>query len=265
MSGEMRVLAEGSHSRVADAFLLVARDAETYAALRDLAGGLPEQSAEFFRTQAVVAAFLGTRRTGGYSVQIERAADGGVRVSESSPPADAMTTQALTSPFKVVSVSLGESETLLIQAAGAWEIMMRPYRVASGEFTMSGGIAGRAEQFQIEGELRVLRHGQLATFIFSLKSKERASERRLNGAATGIVQANGHVNIGRLGAGSFVEMPRSALRAAGQFAGNEDSLRLTLTSLPSMIADGFSGQGSLSATATAPAPPRSGANEGVLM
>ncbi len=55
----VRVLAEGEQSRVDDAFVAVARDAETYTALRELAGQLPELNADFFKTNAVIAAFLG--------------------------------------------------------------------------------------------------------------------------------------------------------------------------------------------------------------
>lgn len=72
-AGDIRVLAEGSQARVADKSIVVARDAESYNALRrDLGSRLPELSADFFRTNRVVATFLGTRRTGGDSVDIAR-------------------------------------------------------------------------------------------------------------------------------------------------------------------------------------------------
>lgn len=53
VGGGVRVLAESAQSRVDDAFVAVARDAETYTALRELAGQLPELNADFFTTNAL--------------------------------------------------------------------------------------------------------------------------------------------------------------------------------------------------------------------
>src|SRR5215210_7748884 len=86
VNSELKVLGQGAHNRVRESFVAVARDAETYQELRRLDDNLPILDADAFNHMAVVAAFLGQRRTGGYSVQITRAADGTVRIIESSPP-----------------------------------------------------------------------------------------------------------------------------------------------------------------------------------
>ena len=266
LSNGLQVLAEGSHSRVSDAFIAVVRDVETYRALRALTNQGPEMfSGQFFRENAVVAAFLGTRRTGGYGVRITRGADGVVSVSEVRPPPDAITTQAITSPFRVVVVPVGMDSPVAVNAGGAWQQMSRPYRISQGEFSMSGGIDGRLERFQIEGEIRIMRQSQLATFAFALRSRGGARERTLTGFVTGRVEPNGRVLFPSLNPGTFVDQPTPLLSMVGQFESEESSFR-TLEFMShhrtyrggrsQETADGFTGQGSLNAVATAPAPPR---------
>ena len=60
---KMQQLSAGIHSTIAESFVLVARDLETYNLLRGTVKSLPDQSAEFFDSHAVVAIFLGTRPT----------------------------------------------------------------------------------------------------------------------------------------------------------------------------------------------------------
>jgi hypothetical protein len=259
VKGEIKVLAEGGYSQVNDAFVAVARDAETYAAIRELAKGLPEMSADFFQHNAVVAAFLGQRRTGGYGVRITRAADGKVQLEQDSPAKGSMTTQALSAPFKIVSVPTGESDfrfenTLSLEIGAAWQAAMRPYRVSAGEFRMFGGFAAHSESFGLTGDLRVMRAGSLATFVFDLKSSGGKKARVLQEVASGLVQKNNQVLINYLEAGTLVDRPRSALRAQGSFTGREDGISLAFDSLPSNISDGYGGEGKLEAAATAPAP-----------
>src|ERR1700682_3518686 len=64
--GEMKVLAEGYHSAIINSFVAVVRDAEAYAALVKLDGNLRKLDEDFFKSNAVIAAFLGERKTGGY-------------------------------------------------------------------------------------------------------------------------------------------------------------------------------------------------------
>ena len=256
VSGNIKVLAEGGYSSVADPFLAVARDGVTYAALREMARGLPEMNDDSFKTAAVVAAFLGQRRTGGYSVAITEGADGVVHVTQNSPPRGALTAQVLTAPFKIVSVPAGTDAPLTIDLDGPWRSSTRPYRVTTGEFTMSGGIAGGAEKFQLRGDILIMRQGKLATLIFDLKSEGGARSRALKGLATGVVQTDGHITIANLDAGTLVDHPHSALRASGTFTAGEDKVSLAFEPLPSHVSDGYEGRGHLDAAATAPPPPK---------
>ncbi|MBA3806144.1 MAG: hypothetical protein H0X14_10585 [Acidobacteria bacterium] len=121
---------------------------------------------------------------------------------------------------------------------------------------MSGGFAGRSENFRLEGSFNVMREGSLATFIYDLKSAGGTKARELKEATTGIVKGNGEVSLARFNAGSLVEPPVNLLGAKGQLTKNESDLTLTFESLPSTIADGYQGKGRLTATATAPPPPK---------
>jgi PrcB C-terminal len=262
VKGEITVLAEGAYGKITDTFVVVARDAETYAALREFAmNSLPDLSADYFRTNIVVAAFLGRRNTGGYSVQIRRVADNRLRVSSASPPKDAMTTQALTAPFKIVSVAVDENRSFAVELEPLWTNEMRPFRLTSGDFTTGGGFAGRFEKLQLAGDIRISRLGPLATLVFDLKGTGGRKERLLQNVATGLVAAGGELGNAVVDAGSLVDFPRSPLGLKGSFGANEDKLSLKFESLPSNVNDGYGGQGKLEATATAPPPKKRPAND----
>ncbi|HEX8491641.1 MAG TPA: protease complex subunit PrcB family protein [Pyrinomonadaceae bacterium] len=256
VNDEVKILAGGAYGKVNDAFVAVVRDVETYAAVRELINDLPQTDADFFKKNIVVAAFLGQRRTGGYGVEIALAENNRLRVSSTSPPAGSMTTQALTAPFKVVSIPDLEHRSLTIEIGPAWNNETRPYRVSSGEFMTGGGFGGRIERLQLAGDIRVSRLGKLATFIFDLKSSGGTKPRVLQNAATGIVGTDSSISGAVVDPGTLVDFPRSALAVKGSFAQNEDKLSLSFESLPSNVADGFSGQGKLEAAATAPPPPK---------
>lgn len=256
VNDEVKILAEGTYGKVTDAFVAVARDGEAYAALRELVSNLPQVEADFFKKNIVVAAFLGQRRTGGYGVRIVLSDNNQLSVSSTSPPAGSMTTQALTAPFKVVSVPDLEHRSLSIEIGTAWNTETRPYRVSSGEFITGGGFAGRSEKLQLAGDIRVSRLGKLATFVFDVKSSGGTNARSLRNVATGIVGAGGSISGAVVDPGTLVDFPRSALGIKGSFQGNEDKLSLSFESLPSNVADGYSGQGKLEALATAPPPPK---------
>lgn len=256
VSDEVKVLAGGAYGKVNDAFVAVARDAETYAALRELVDGLPQVDADFFKKNIVVAAFLGQRRTGGYGVEMMLAENNRLRVSSTSPPAGSMTTQALTAPFKVVSVPDLEHRSLAVEIGPAWNEETRPYRIASGEFMTGGGFAGRIERLQLAGDIRVSRLGKLVTFVFDVKSTGGTKPRSLQNTATGVVGADGSIGGAAVDAGTLVDFPRSALGIKGNFRENEAKLSLSFESLPSNVNDGYSGQGKLEAAATAPPPPK---------
>src|SRR5438876_7873123 len=111
-NSDIKVLAEGSHSEVTSAFVAVVRDEQVYARLRKVATGLPELQEDFFKRQAAIAAFMGERNTGGYSVQITRSADDSIHLAAMSPPGDAMVAQVITTPFKLVAVPANRSLSL---------------------------------------------------------------------------------------------------------------------------------------------------------
>jgi hypothetical protein len=143
VNNDLKVLAEGGFSRVADTLLIVARDADVYAALRaEAAPNLPEMSADFSSRMPSLP-LSGTRRTGGYAVEISRMANDAVRVSATSPEGGGMSAQVISSPYKIVIVPLASAdENLSLEVGDVWKSSMRPYRVTDGKFTMSGGIAG---------------------------------------------------------------------------------------------------------------------------
>lgn len=255
VNDEIKILAGGAYGKITDAFVAVVRDVETYAALRELVDNLPQLNPDFFKQNIVVAAFLGQRNTGGYSVQIKRT-ENRLRVSSTSPPAGSMTTQALTAPFQIASVAIVETRSLAIEIDPVWNEAMRPYRTTSGEFTTGGGFAGRIEKLQLAGDIRVSRLDKLVTFVFDLKSTGGAVTRSLQNVATGIVGVDVSIGGAIVDAGTLVDFPRSPLGIKGNFRENEDKLSLTFESLPSNVSDGFSGQGRLEATATAPPPPK---------
>ncbi len=260
LNDEIKTLAEGNYGKVTNAFIVVARSQETYAALRELVENLPQLNADFFRENIVVAAFLGQRPTGGYGVQITRTKDNRLRVYAKSPPAGAMTTQALTAPFEVVSVRATEERPVSVELDASWNGEARSYQLSSGEFMTGGGFAGRFERLQLSGDIRVSRMGKLATFVFDLKSSGSAKPRALQDAATGIVATDGSIGGAIVDAGSLVDFPRNALSLKGSFSRNDEKLSLSFESLPSNVSDGYGGQGRLEATATSSSTPAKNAS-----
>lgn len=258
--GGLKTLAAGGYSQVGEAFVAVAREEQTYKELRRLVPDLPELGAEHFRANAVVAAFLGRRRSGGYSVEIARDAEGALRVSEKSPPKDAMVTMALTAAYSVVSVAAPDAEAVRLRLGETWQQRVRPYKVVLGEFTMMGGFAGVRERFDVRGTLGLLRHKNLATFVFDLKGEDARGARALADAATGIV--NSDKAALSVDPGSFVLPPRHRLNVEAKLGPGENKLWLTLEGLQTKVADGFGGRGTLEAEATAAPPPVSADDDG---
>lgn len=267
VSGEIKELAAGGYSSVKESFVVVARDAETYAGLRGLNDQLPAFDANFFKSNAVVAAFLGQRRSGGYSVRITRAgADGAanvLRISEQTPPKDAVVTMALTAAFRIVSVAVGDEQPLALELDATWQEAARPYKVDAGEFTRMGGFTGRPERSTLRGDLRIMRHARLATVFFALQGTGGAEgAHALEDVASGTVTPEGALTLARLDPGSFVPPPRHPLRVRGSFADpHENKLSLTFEIMQAKVNDGYGGQGKLEATATAP-PPKKRAVDG---
>ena len=74
-----------------------------------------------FSKEMVIVVTMGTKRTGGYSVEIVSAEPAGeklkVSVKQTSPAPGAMTIQALTAPFHFVAVPRSDLEPEFVEAA----------------------------------------------------------------------------------------------------------------------------------------------------
>ncbi|MEA5445163.1 protease complex subunit PrcB family protein [Gammaproteobacteria bacterium AB-CW1] len=103
---ELEELARGTQSRVSSESMTVIRDAEAFEGIWRQAGQRGEPPAVDFEQFMVIAAFMGERRTGGYTVRVrsaERNEEGlKVRVRMEAPGRNCMVTQAFTQPFHLV-------------------------------------------------------------------------------------------------------------------------------------------------------------------
>lgn len=244
-TGEVKVLAEGFHSSIVDSFVAVLRDPETYSALLKLDGNLPKVDPEFFKSNTVIAAFLGQRNTGGYSVTIGRDASGRIQVAEKAPGKDVMVPQMITSPFKLVSVPTGNAAPVSLSLDPTFHQRVQTYKVTSGSFKASGGMTGRGEVFRLEGEIETMREVELVTISFALKSAGASQQRSLNDYATGLVR-NNRLNVNKLSDGGLVDTPSGGLRANGEFL-PENKLILRLSGIPIMVPESYTGEGSFEA------------------
>lgn len=239
----IKMLAEGSYSPIENPFIFVAHSPETYAQMQSFVENLPSASAIDFSKTAVVAAFAGTKNTGGYSVIIKKTASGAA-IDVASPPKDAIVTQALTTPYNVSLVPLEEVMPLSIEVSANWKTAAQNYKITSGEFEYSGGFAGETKKFNVEGTISVLIFGDYSTLIFNLSGKGAEKVRKLQETASGSVK-NGKINLARLDAGSFSEGPKPPLKVLGTISNG--NLVLTFEPLPTIIADGYEARGKIEA------------------
>jgi hypothetical protein len=245
----VKTLAEGAYADVTEPFVAVIREAGTYSELKKIVSGLPDLGDDAFNKGAVVAAFLGQRSTGGYSVDVRMTPDGKIRISQIGPPKGAMVTQALTSPFKVVMVpTLGPEAQLAFDSDVVGKNHGKEMRVEKGQFTITGGFAGLQEEFALGGSLRVMKMGGLVSVAFNLKGVNSKKPRTLQTIATGTIDPSGKLQLPRFDAGTLIEPPQPFLTASGTLASDLSTLDLTMQSVLSrVIADGFVGKGSLTA------------------
>jgi hypothetical protein len=115
-------IAQGTHSGIEDAREAVVRTQAEWLALWKAHGqGEPPASVNFGK-EMVAAVFLGTRATGGYSVQIAgttREKDTLViDYVEQRPAGDVIVTQALTSPFHIVRLPVHDGPVRFRRGAG---------------------------------------------------------------------------------------------------------------------------------------------------
>ena len=246
--GDLKVLAEGFHSKITKPFVAVVRDAETYAALTRLDENLPKLDADFFKESVAIAAFLGERNTGGYSVEI-RANAIEIIILEKKPGKGAIVPQVITSPFQIVAVqgATNAAVRLNLFADDSWRPAIPSYRITSGRFRMSGGFAGTSEEFGLEGPIGVMREGKLATFWFRIVGSETKKRRLLMECSTGLMDRDHNVKINRMSADSLVDPPNSGLAGTATFTEEGRKLLVSLFSRRSMIADGYGGEGTIEA------------------
>lgn len=242
-SGEFKTLAESSHSAITDPFVAVIRDPQTYEKIRKLDASLPKLEADFFRLNTVIAAFLGTRNTSGYSVAISRSANGEIRVAEKAPPKDAMTAQVITSPYKLVSFSPAGTTAVVLSLGETFQQRAQLHRISSGNFRLSGGFAGRTEAFQLNGKLQLTRLGDLITIGFAIVSSGGQRERSLRDSATGIIK-DGQILINRMSHGSLLDPPSGDLEVKGKLV-EKNQLTLELSSKAINVPESYGGGGTI--------------------
>ncbi|HXH69184.1 MAG TPA: protease complex subunit PrcB family protein [Pyrinomonadaceae bacterium] len=243
MSDDIKILTEGAYSKIEQPFVFVARSNETYTQLQNLVENLPPVLEIDFSNTAVVAAFAGEKNTGGFSVSIKSSA-GRVSIETINPPKDAMVTQVITTPFKVALVPLEENNYINLELSASWKNTVQTYRITSGTFEYSGGLAGTRKEFGVEGTIGVLSFGDNATLVFNLAGKGVEKTRKLSEATSGLIK-DGKIDLARLDAGSFSENPKPSLKVSGTTANNK--LLLVFESIPSRIADGFQARGKIEA------------------
>ena len=119
----IRSLKKGAFSGVREAKQEVVRSAGAWEKLwkqHATAGDSDKIPAVDFSKEMVVVATMGTKRTGGYSIEIVgvETKDKALKISvkKSSPPPDAMTIQALTAPFHFVAVPKSELKPEFLEA-----------------------------------------------------------------------------------------------------------------------------------------------------
>lgn len=242
-AADIKYIAEGAYSKVEKPFVFVARTPETYEQLQDLVENLSPVSGIDFQKTAVVAAFAGTKKSGGYSVEIKKSANK-ITLGVIEPPKDAMTTQALTMPFAVALVPVEAEMPLVLDVSPNLKAAAQIYKVAKGKFEYSGGFAGRLARFDAEGTIGVFSFGNYATLVFNLSGKAAEKARKLSETASGTL-IKGKINLARLDAGSFSEGPKPPVSVAGTLTNGK--LVLTFEPLRTNVADGFEVRGRIDA------------------
>ena len=119
----LRSLGKGGFSGIKEVRQEVVKDKAAWEKLwtehaRPTRNDSPAPEVDFAKEMVIVAA-LGTKRTGGYSVEIVSAEPAGkklrVTVKQASPPPGALAIQALTAPFHFVAVPRSDLEVEFIE------------------------------------------------------------------------------------------------------------------------------------------------------
>lgn len=242
-SGEFKDLLVENQSGVEEPFIFVARSAAQYGELQKKVSNLPSVDAINFNSNAVVAAFAGTKPTPGYDIVFSKTANG-VKVDLTAPPKDAMLAQVLTSPARIIVVPVEAEQEFKVEADANWQGKMQSYSITSGAIKFSGGFAGIEHKYALAGTLSIMRMGDYVSLFFNAAAADDKKRRMLE-TATGVIKANS-VRFERIDAGTMVDNPRPPFKAMGEIVGNK--LKLNFEPLPTNVADGYEGSGSLEAT-----------------
>lgn len=239
---DTKIIGENSNIQVLEPFIFAARSAETYKLLQEKIENLPPASEIDFTKQAVIAAFGGEQRSGGYSVSISQKGDK-FSIKLDKPAPDAITTDALTYPFQIVIVAVEEEKSLMLETSESWKTSSENYKISGAKFDYSGGFAGRQRSIKPSGTISVWRFEDLVTFAFNITGTDNKT---LNSIATGKITDN-KAHFARFEAGEFYELPHPPMIADAVFKNNRISVSLESGKRDHTVNDGFSGSGKLEA------------------
>src|SRR5262249_500664 len=117
----LRTVDKGAHSNVDAARQAVARtDAEWAALWKAHADNRPAPAIDFNR-EMIVAVFMGSRPTAGFSIEIVEVRDGGgglvVSYRDAMPPPGAITAQIITAPYHLAAIPKHGGEVTFTKAS----------------------------------------------------------------------------------------------------------------------------------------------------
>ncbi|MBA2621974.1 MAG: protease complex subunit PrcB family protein [Acidobacteria bacterium] len=240
----IRTIAEGSHASVTTPFVFVARTPDAFARLQKLVEISPAKTPDF-RREAIVAVFAGTKNTGGYTLGITGNARK-ISVRIVAPPKDAIVTQVITTPYKIVSIDIKHEDGLNLDLSPDFTNGAKNYRLTSGNFESSGGFAGAKKKLAAQGTIRILNWGEYLTLVFDLMGKAGENRRRLSEIVSGAL-SDGKINLPRVQAADFIDRPHPFMMATGNLSKNKLSLLFVPGEKDFAVSDGYAGVGNLQA------------------
>jgi hypothetical protein len=122
---------------------------------------------------------------------------------------------------------------------------MQRYKITSGSFKASGGFAGTSEEFGLEGLVGVRGEGKLATIWLRIVGSG-PKRRLLMECSTGLRDGD-NIHVTRMSADSLVSQPNGGLTVMAAFSEKGKRFALTLMSGPTLVADGYTGGGTVEA------------------
>lgn len=241
----LKVLAKGGYSGIEEPFIFAVRDENSLEKLVNFPLNKIEIKEEVdFEKNMVIAAFAGTKRTGGFSVEINKKGNE-LSILLDAPSKDAMVTQALTQPFAIVLVPIDAGESLKFKIAETWKSKSQNYQVKNGSVEFSGGIAGVIKKYVPQGTIELYRLGNFSTMILDLKGSGKDSDRSLSEIVSGEIIDN-CLQVENINGGTLIESPHPPMNFRANFSDAKISIKLSAEGA-SDVRDGFSGKGTLEA------------------